>query len=526
MTFALSAMTNAPEARERIARRSAAGGRRAPCCVEGSDKVAAILRWEGSFPSEVRGPLLQGPLPVRYKPWPPASPTETKLTLKIAILGAGISGVTLARLLAADGHTVVVLEKTDRAGGLCKSQIVDGYTFDEAGGHIMFSKNKDVLSWMIERTGGESAVHQADRNTKIRWHDRWVPYPFENGVGHLTKEAIVDCMEGYIDAHVQRKLGVECPSNFKDWIDWRMGDGFARHFMVPYNEKIWKCDLSTMSSSWVAGRVPEAPVRDILSSAVGIKSEGYTHQAVFWFPLHGGFEAMVKGTVQNGGFELRTHTAVEKVQRQGDGYVVNGEDFDLVVNTVPLPLIESCIDDIPGDIRADIHALEPISLCNVLIGVKTDEPLENYSWIYLPFPEQGPANRVTFFSNYSPHNAPDGHGSFMAEVTHRGELANPSKEWVDALVEQLDTAGVLRKDQVVLTHTAQSKFAYIDQNLEFESRIGRVRDWFDTSGYVTFGRFGRYEYHNSDQCIARAMEVHEHIREIARSGDQARPQFA
>ena len=33
-----------------------------------------------------------------------------------------------------------------------------------------------------------------------------MPYPFENGVGHLTKDAIVDCMEGYIEAYVQRKL--------------------------------------------------------------------------------------------------------------------------------------------------------------------------------------------------------------------------------------------------------------------------------------------------------------------------------
>jgi transcriptional regulator of nitric oxide reductase len=52
-----------------------------------------------------------------------------------------------------------------------------------------------------------------------------------------------------------------------------------------------------------------------------------------------------------------------------------------------------------------------------------------------------------------------------------------------------------------------------------------VRKWFDESGYVTFGRFGRYEYHNSDQCVARAMEVHAHIRDIAASGSPARPTF-
>ena len=444
--------------------------------------------------------------------------------MKIAILGGGISGVALARMLAADRHDVTVLEKSERPGGLCKSRVVDGFTFDEAGGHILFSKNKDVLAWMQARCGGDAGLVRTERKTKIRWHDRWVPYPFENGVGHLTKEAIVDCVEGYVEAHVQRRLGVECPANFGDWIQWRMGDGFARHFMEPYNHKIWKCDLRAMSSEWVAGRVPEAPMRDILKSAIGFDTEGYAHQSVFWFPRRGGFEAMVTGTVDGGGFTLHTNHAVEQVERRGDGFVVDGEPFDLVVNTVPLPLIAPAIREIPEAIRADIRALRPISLVNVLIGVKVDAPLPDYSWIYLPFPEQGAANRVTYFSNYSPENAPPGHGSLMAEVTHRGDL-RPTRAWADDLVRRLGAAGILDPRAVVLTEWVESPFAYIDQDLQFAARIGRVRSWFDTSGYITFGRFGRYEYHNSDQCIERAMQVHAHIRSIASTGAPARPQF-
>ena len=446
--------------------------------------------------------------------------------MKIAILGGGISGVSLARMCAADGHDVTVLEKSDRAGGLCKSRNVDGFTFDEAGGHILFSKRSDVLDWQIARCGGPDGVVKTERQTRIRWHDRWVPYPFENGVGHLTKEAIIDCLKHYIDAYVERQKGTPCPENFKDWILWRMGDGFARHFMFPYNEKIWSCALDRMSSAWVAGRVPEAPIEDILKSAIGIDTAGYKHQAIFYFPVEGGFEAMVRGTVQSGGFRLLTDTAVEDVQRAGEGFTVNGDDFDLVVNTVPLPLIEPAIADLPEEIRGDIRALQPISLTNVLIGIRTDAPLAPYSWVYLPFPEQGPANRVTYFSNYAPANAPPGHASFMAEVTHRGPL-DVTAEWLGDLIQMVGAeAGLFDPGAVVVTDHAQSRFAYIDQDLDFAARIARVRGWFDTSGYITFGRFGRYEYHNSDQCVARAMEVHAHIREIAASGAPARPTFS
>ncbi len=440
--------------------------------------------------------------------------------MKIAILGGGVSGCSLARMLAADGHSVTVLEKTERVGGLCKSRSYDGFTFDEAGGHIIFSKDERVLQWQLDRCGGEAGTQKTVRNTKIRWHDRWVPYPFENGVGHLTKEATVDCMTGYVEAYVGRRTGAPCPENFGDWIQWRMGDGFARHFMVPYNNKIWKRDLTTMASDWVAGRVPEAPIEDILRSAVGFDTEGYKHQSVFWFPLHGGFEAMVKGAAADAGFDLVCNAEVERVCKKGDGFEVNGEAYDLVVNTVPLPQIEDVIEEIPDDVRADIQALEPISLINVMIGVKLDEPLPDLSWIYLPFDEQGPTNRVTYYSNYSKFNAPEGHGCFLAEVTHRGDLRPDDREWLQGVVDGLDRAGILRKEQVVLLEACNNEFAYIDQDLEFAARVARVRRWFDESGYLTFGRFGRYEYHNSDQCIQRAMQVHEHIQRTAASGDR------
>jgi protoporphyrinogen oxidase len=445
--------------------------------------------------------------------------------VNICILGAGISGVTLARLLAADGHAVTVLEKADRAGGLCRSRQSGGFTWDEAGGHILFSKDQRALEWQQQRCGGDRALRKIERQTRILWHDRFVPYPFENGVGHLTKEAIVDCLEGYIESYLERRGGAPCPDDFRRWIDWRMGKGFARHFMVPYNEKIWDCDLSTMTSSWVAGRVPEAPLRDVLASAVGLETRGYTHQAVFWFPEHGGFETLVRGTIAGGGFTLRTGTPVENVRRVGDHFTVNGEAFDLVVNTVPLPIVEPTIEGIPDPIRADIRALVPISLINVVIGVRVDEPIPPYSWIYLPFQEQGDANRVTYFSNYSPHNAPPGHASFMAEVTHRGDL-RPTRDYIDRLVGDLSRCGLFGRDQVVLTDWAEHAYAYIDQRIGFPERIARVRAWFDQSGYITFGRFGRYEYHNSDQCILRAFEVDAHVRQIARTGGPARPTFA
>ena len=87
---------------------------------------------------------------------------------------------------------------------------------------------------------------------------------------------------------------LSAPETFRDWIYYTFGKGIAECYMVPYNEKIWKYPTEKMSLHWVDGRIPRPPVDDVIKSAIGISTEGYTHQSVFSYPLDGGIEALVK----------------------------------------------------------------------------------------------------------------------------------------------------------------------------------------------------------------------------------------
>ena len=82
-----------------------------------------------------------------------------------AILGGGLSGITLGRLLHERGEKVVILEARDEIGGLCRSRTRSGFTFDIGGSHIIFSRDVEVLAFMRRMiTGNEQ---RNDRNTKI-----------------------------------------------------------------------------------------------------------------------------------------------------------------------------------------------------------------------------------------------------------------------------------------------------------------------------------------------------------------------
>jgi len=435
-------------------------------------------------------------------------------SVRTAILGGGISGLTLARKLREAGLDVAVFEAAPKIGGLCCSETVDGWTYDVAGGHILYSKEKPVLDWMVAQT--EGGCLQRERQTKIRVGDRWVHYPFENGIGDLPKEQTFACLMGYLEASYARRKGGAAPTNFGDWIRYRFGEGIERIFMKPYNEKIWKTPLQEMSTEWVEGRVPDAPIEDVVRAAIGIRTEGYTHQSIFYYPKSGGFEAIVRGIGAGVRDAVRLATPAREVRRKGSQFLVNGELFDHVVSTVPLPEFSKIAPELDAATKDAIERLRYTSLTSVAVGLKHND-LPPYSWIYLPQHEQGPTNRITYLSNYSPNVAPPGHGLILAEVTSAGAPRKDAaflKEVVDGLVH----AGLFQAGDVAMTHASTVKYAYVVFDLDFRKKIDASLAGVAALGIDTLGRFGRFEYVNSDHCVSRAFALADQLIAKAKRG--------
>jgi protoporphyrinogen oxidase len=435
--------------------------------------------------------------------------------VKTAILGAGLTGITLARLLHEKGDEVTVLEREPEYGGLCRSMTRSGFTFDIGGSHIIFSRDTQVLTFMCDVLGRNSK--QNKRNTKIFYKGLFIKYPFENGLNQLPKEELYFCINEFIKTLIAVEKGeLSPPLNFREWINYTFGKGIADLYMIPYNEKIWKYPTELMSMHWVDGRIPRPPVEDVIRSAIGIETEGYTHQSVFSYPLRGGIEAMVREIAKPVEENIQTGFHVTSIKNENGKFIISNKkrviSAERLISTIPLQELLPCLDAAPENVNRACSELKYNSIACVFLGIKGKVP--DISWMYIPEKELGLFNRISFPSNYSPHVALPGHSSILIEITYReGDETSrmQDRHIIDHVIKALEKMKIIIRDDVVYSSVMRQKYAYVIYDLEYQRNIATVKEYCAANGIGLVGRFAEFEYLNMDGCIRNVINFVEKL---------------
>ncbi len=433
---------------------------------------------------------------------------------RICIVGGGLAGLSASYHLVKQGiKDIVVLEATERPGGLLKSEQVTGFTFDTGGSHILFSRDKSVLQEMLSLLDGNYFTHR--RNTKIYYKGQFVKYPFENGLKDLPPEERYECLRDMISNYIKRVKGeLSPPKNFYEWIRYVFGDAIAEKYLIPYNLKIWKTDLRKITLDWVGGRVPNPPIDDVIKAAVGLDVEGYKHQLIFHYPKYGGIQALSDGlvrTLRHSGVRIETNSRVHKITRDGTKLVVEYGNSkvkcDLVIYTAPLSRSGKILKPILGNSADELSDLRTIPVAVVGIGVRGKGV--PYHWIYFP-DKNFMFHRVAVISNFSHHNAPPESAAIIAEVSFRSESEMDSIDdgnLISDVIQGLSDAGIIEKKDVVVSKVWRWRDAYVLYD-ETRSRVlSEVIPALESEMIYPHGRFGSWEYLNMDMVYAKSAAL-------------------
>lgn len=404
----------------------------------------------------------------------------------IAIIGAGISGLSTAHLLK-DRYNVVVFEKEATPGGLIRCRRVDGSLYHLCGGHVFNSKRQDVLDWFWSKFMREEEFVKADRNSVVFMADgKHIPYPVENHIYLFDNETQKAFIEDLLT--IARNEGYE-PSNFEEFLKHRFGETLYRLYFKPYNEKVWRRSLTNVPLSWLEGKLPMPTVQEMIFNNINqVKEKSFVH-STFWYEKMNGSQYIADKLAQD--IDVRYNAGIESVERVPDGWSINGEMFDAVVfcgNIKQLPSLLKGVDI--SQFAADIDSLEYHGTTSVFCEIEANP----YSWIYLP-DSRYDSHRIICTGNFSPSN--NAEGKMTATVEFTDEI---SKE---EIIEQLKRIPMNPK---YLDHH-YNKYTYPIQDVNTRGMVALLKEHLASEAFYFTGRFADWEYYNMDVAIGAAMDL-------------------
>ncbi|MCP4716457.1 MAG: NAD(P)-binding protein [Deltaproteobacteria bacterium] len=419
----------------------------------------------------------------------------------IAIIGAGLTGLSLAYHLKKKSYEV--FEKADAPGGLCRSVTVDGFTFDYTG-HLLHMRSP-LTKRLAERLM-PGMLQKIARRAAIYCYGRYIPYPFQANLYGLPREVVFECLKGIMQVGqaTGRHPGAR---NFKSWVVETFGPGMAKHFFLPYNEKLWQLDLRRLTSEWAQWSIPRPNVEEVLRGALGIANDAMGYNAHFYYPRKGGITCVPDALARRlHSVRLNCRLTAINVARKkitlSDG---SSRNYDRLVSTVPLPQLLRMIEDLPQCYRVCARYFSSVSVLNINLGINRKK-ISDYHWMYFPGAEF-PFYRVGVYSNISPALAPRNTSSLYVEIAAKKPGALDESAAVDASLEGLRRCGILKKnDRVCVTKLLPIEHAYVHFTPYREQKLPQVMEWLQQHGIMSIGRYGAWDYLAMEDSLLQGRE--------------------
>jgi protoporphyrinogen oxidase len=433
--------------------------------------------------------------------------------MRWVILGSGPTGLGAglrARQLGVE--QIEIFERAGHVGGLASSFLDEkGFTWD-IGGHVQFSHYPYFDDLMRQALSDAWLRHQ--RQSWVWIEGRFVPYPFQNNIRHLSQKSRWKCVQGLIELYRNPPSGR--PGNFGEWIDRTFGKGLAEVFMRPYNFKVWAYPPEELDFGWVGERVAVTDLEKVLDNILHEKDDlAWGPNNTFQFPLKGGSGAVWESVANMVGRDRIVFNA-EAVRIDAKAkrvFFADGREaaYDVLVSTIPLDRLV----DLAGldHLKPKAAKLKHSSSHIIGIGMSGKPPaaLREKCWMY--FPENDcPFYRVTVFSNYSPNNVPDieKYWSLMAEVSESAHKPVDGNRVVQQTIDGLRTTRLIDDSHnIVSTWHYCAKYGYPTPTLGRDAVLNAIQPELERQSIYSRGRFGgwKYEVSNQDHSLMQGVEL-------------------
>lgn len=411
------------------------------------------------------------------------------MSKKDIIIGGGISGLSFA--MYDRDNDWMLLEKDERLGGYCKTTYRNGFVWDYSG-HFFHFRDKDMERMLMHNMGPDDLVEPV-KNTKIKYKDLFVEYPFQKNIHQLPKEELIDCLYDLFNNEHKDF------SNFKEMLYCKFGTSIAEKFLIPYNSKLYACDLNRLDKDAMGRFFPYAEKEEIIRNFKAGDNNSYN--ATFVYPKKGSLEYVksVLSHIDTG--RIRTNCGASSIDLRTKTVVTDrGESlhFDRLVSTLPFPmLLKMC----GVDYDESYYSWNQVMVFN--IGFDKKGPIDKFHWIYFP---EGKYifYRVGFYDNILSQDRT----SVYVEIGFDNKTVIEPEKYYDTVLQDMLAAGLIDASQKVVDHeTVVMNPAYVHITSNSVRDVEEKKKMLADYGVYSIGRYGSWTYCSIEDNIAEARDL-------------------
>ncbi len=433
--------------------------------------------------------------------------TPAVVETDLLILGAGLSGLSAAYY--STGKNFLVVERNDTPGGLCVTEERDGFLFDQTG-HWLHMKDERTKKLVFSLFSEEELVSIV-RDTYVFSHGVFTRYPFQANTFGLPTDIVKECVVGFAKAW-KNDDKTRAKENFYEWCMAWFGEGISKHFMIPYNTKIYTVHPKKYASHWCDAYIPKPTIEEVVEGAISLPEQrkvGYN--AVFYYPKSGGIGELPRRLFERCeqdkflfNTEPRLIDSERKLVSLTNGMTIR---YKKLISTIPLKeFLPLFADKNTGRFLAMTRRMKVASVSYLNVGL-THPPLHPGHWFYIPETRFLPY-RVGSFSSIYPPLAPKGKGSLYVEFTHQGKLPISVEQFKTETVYLLSEMGLITdKTAIEFMDYRIIPNGYVIYHDDYFDDMKEVSELLSHASISLAGRYARWSYSAMENALLDGMRA-------------------
>lgn len=375
-------------------------------------------------------------------------------TTNIAIIGAGLTGLTTAFYLKRQHKDFVVLEEKDRVGGVIHTLHEDGFTFEEG-------PNTGVLgspeaAELFEDLGNLCELETASNNVNKRYilkNGEWTAMPM--GLMDAIKTPLFTTKDKFrILGEPFRKPGTNPEEPLAELVKRRMGQSFLNYAIDPFILGVYSGDPSKLITKYAFPKLYnlEQNYGSFIGGSVKKmfqkKDERDKKATRKVFSAKGGLSNLTQALYKSTG-EDHFLLGVNEIQVKYENglYVItgqqNGQPVSItakkVITTTGAHALDKLLPFAEKEAIAKIQKLKYAKVIQAAIGFKqwNGRPLDGFGGL-VPFVEKRDILGVLFLSALLSERAPEGGALLSVFVggVRREELTEKSDSEIRQIIER------------------------------------------------------------------------------------------